>query len=395
MTEPPTPPSPPTPPATTAAQLKGLSREKLDLLIRKLRGEPGAKAATGIARKRGEGPLPLSAAQQRLWFLDQLEPGSPAYNVAGGARLLGALDAAALSRALDEVVRRHEALRTTFAVQGSQPVQVVGQPFRVSLPVLDLRSLSAAERTAEVHRRLAADALRPFDLARGPLLRTALLAVAAEEHVLLVNMHHIVSDGWSMGIFLRDLGALYGAFKEGKPSPLPELPVQYPDYAQWQREQPASVLDGQLAFWREQLQGVPTLLDLPADHPPAVLGSPPAGFLEATLPADLQRDIAELGRRENLTPFMVLLAAFGALLARRSGQLDLLIGSPIANRRRTEIEGLIGFFVNTLVLRVDVAGAGSAGSDGGSESGAESGRGLLERVRRTTIGAFDHQDTPF
>jgi amino acid adenylation domain-containing protein len=402
MSEPPTPPSPPappTPPATTAAQLKGLSREKLDLLIRKLRGEPGAKPAAGIARKRGEGPLPLSAAQQRLWFLDQLEPGSPAYNVAGGARLLGALDAAALSRALDEVVRRHEALRTTFAVQGSQPVQVVGQPFHVALPVLDLRGLPAGERTAEVHRRLAADALRPFDLARGPLLRAALLAVAAGEHVLLVNMHHIVSDGWSMGIFLRELGLLYGAFKEGKPSPLPELTVQYPDYAQWQREQPAAVLDGQLAFWREQLQGVPTLLDLPADHPPAVLGSPPAGFLEAAVPAALQREIAELGRRENLTPFMVLLAAFGALLARRSGQPALLIGSPIANRRRTELEGLIGFFVNTLVLRVDVSDGPENGPNRSESApgalGPMTGRGLLERMRRTTVGAFDHQDTPF
>jgi amino acid adenylation domain-containing protein len=332
---------------------------------------------------RGEGPAPLSFSQRRLWFLDQMEPGSALYNLPNAVRLRGALDLPALERALGEIVRRHEALRTTFAQADGSPVQVIAPFGGFTLPVQDLSALGEAEREAAARRLVGDDAERPFDLAAGPLFRAELLRLGAEEHVLLVSMHHIVSDGWSQGLLLREMSALYAAFREGRPSPLPELPVQYADYAAWQHEQMAGgVLNRQLAYWRERLAGAPELLELPADHPrPAV-----QTYRGATVPVDFSPELLErlqaLGRGEGATLYMTLLGALQVLLSKYSGSDDVVVGSSIAGRTRKEVEELIGFFVNTLVLRTDL-------------SGDPSFRELLRRVREVTLGAYANQEVPF
>ncbi|HBL30739.1 MAG TPA: non-ribosomal peptide synthetase, partial [Acidobacteria bacterium] len=321
-----------------------------------------------------QGPLPLSYAQQRLWLLDQLAPGSPLYNMPGALSADGPLDHAPLALRLGEIVRRHEALRTVFAARDGVPVQVIRPASPFLLPLIDLSGLPETVRREQTRVLLAQEAVRPFDLARDPLLRGGLLRLAGEEHVLALTMHHIASDGWSMGILIRELAAL--------PSPLPELPVQYADFAVWQRSWlQGEVLERELAFWRTQLEGAPALLDLPADRP-----RPPAQSLRgATRPVRWPAGLAgaeTLARREGATLFMVLLAAFQALLARLGGQEDFAVGSPIAGRNRQEIEGLIGFFVNTLVLRAGL-------------SGEPSFRELLGRVRETALAAYAHQDVPF
>ncbi len=329
------------------------------------------------------GALPLSFAQERLWFLDRLAPDSPFYNVPVAWRLEGALDEAALERALGEIVRRHEALRTTFAEVDGSPVQVIASFEGFALPVEDLSDLSEADRGAVVRRRAGEEARQPFDLAAGPLVRAALLRLGTEDHVLLLSMHHIVSDGWSMGVLFRELSALYAAYREGGESPLPELPVQYADYAVWQREQLAGeVLDRQLAYWREHLVGAPELLELPTDHPrPSV-----QTYRGETVPVELSLELLErlqaLGRSEGATLYMTVLSAFQVLLSRYSGSEDIVVGSPIAGRTRGEVEGLIGFFVNTLVLRTDLGGDPSF-------------RETLRRVREATLGAYEHQELPF
>ncbi|HEX8273806.1 MAG TPA: amino acid adenylation domain-containing protein, partial [Longimicrobiaceae bacterium] len=329
------------------------------------------------------GAVPLSFAQERLWFLDRLQPGSAFYNVPAALRLSGGLDARALGRALGEIVRRHEALRTTFAEAEGSPVQIVAPFGGFELPVEDLAGLGESEREATAKRRAAEDAARPFDLRRGPLFRAALLRLDVEEYVLLLCMHHVVSDEWSMGVLFGELAALYAAYREGGESPLPELAVQYADYAVWQREQlQGEVLERQIGYWKERLAGAPELLELPADHPrPAV-----QTFRGAAEPVALQGELLErleaLSRREGVTLYMTLLAAFQALLSRYSGSEDVVVGSPIAGRTRRETEGLIGFFVNTLVLRSDL-------------SGDPSFREVLRRVRETTLGAYEHQEVPF
>jgi amino acid adenylation domain-containing protein len=303
------------------------------------------------------GALPLSFAQERLWFLDRLEPGSTTYNIPAAWRLGGALDEAALERALGEVVRRHEALRTVFAEADGSPVQVIAPFGGFALPVEDLSGLSEADREAAVRLRAREEARRAFDLSAGPLFRAALLRLGKEDHVLLLSMHHIVSDGWSMGVLFRELSTLYAAYREGGESPLPELPVQYADYAVWQREQlEGDVLERQLSYWRERLTGAPELLELPTDHPrPAV-----QTFRGASVPVKLSLELLErlqrLGRSEGATLYMTLLGAFQVLLSKYSGSEDVVVGSPIAGRTRGEVEALIGFFVNTLVLRTDLSG---------------------------------------
>ncbi|HYH82950.1 MAG TPA: amino acid adenylation domain-containing protein, partial [Longimicrobium sp.] len=332
---------------------------------------------------RGEGPAPLSFAQERLWFLDRMEPGSTAYNLPNAVRMGGALDEAALERALGEIVRRHEALRTTFAEADGSPVQVIAPFGGFALPVEDLSGLEDADREAAVGRRAGEEAARPFDLAAGPLFRAGLLRLGEEEHVLLLSMHHIVSDGWSMGVFFRELSALYAAYREGGESPLPELGVQYADYAVWQREQLAGeVLERTLAYWRERLGDAPALLELPADHPrPAV-----QTYRGATVPVELSLELLErlkaLGRSEGATLYMTLLGAFQVLLSKYAGSEDIVVGSSIAGRTRKELEELIGFFVNTLVLRTDL-------------SGDPSFREVLRRSREVTLGAYAHQEVPF
>ncbi|HVR96291.1 MAG TPA: amino acid adenylation domain-containing protein, partial [Thermoanaerobaculia bacterium] len=325
--------------------------------------------------------LPLSFAQQRLWFLYQLEPESPAYNVPTAVRLEGRLDVPVLAASLGEVVRRHESLRTVFAVAQGEPVQVVLPSVAVALPVVDLRGIPAAE--GEIVRLVGDEARRPFDLEHGPLLRAALLATGEDEHVALLTMHHIVSDAWSMGVLVRELGTLYTAYAAGRPSPLPALAVQYPDFAVWQRRWLAGeVLEAELAWWRERLAGAPPALDLPTDRPRPAVATVRGNNVPFRLADGLRRDLQALSRRHGATLFMTLLGAFQTLLGRYANQEDVSLGSPIAGRGQLQTEELIGFFINTLVLRTDLAGGPSFSA-------------LLERVRETTLGAYAHQDLPF
>ncbi|MFL5382771.1 MAG: condensation domain-containing protein, partial [Longimicrobiaceae bacterium] len=296
--------------ADRLAKLTPAQRRLLELRRAQQSGAAAPAAAPAAIPARGEEPAPLSFAQERLWFLDRMEPGNPFYNLPGTMRLRGALDEAALERSLGEIVRRHEALRTVFAEVDGSPVQVITPFGGFALPAEDLSELSEADRGAALRRRAGEEALQPFDLAAGPLFRAALLRLGAEDHVLLLSMHHIVSDGWSMGVLYRELSVLYEAYREGGESPLPELPVQYADYAVWQREQLAGeVLDRQLAYWRKRLAGAPELLELPTDHP----RPPVQTYRGATVPVELSPELLErlqaLGRSEGATLYMTLLGA--------------------------------------------------------------------------------------
>ncbi|MET0622001.1 MAG: condensation domain-containing protein, partial [Pyrinomonadaceae bacterium] len=335
-------------------------------------------------RKRVAAPksYPASFAQRRLWFLYHLEPDSPLYNIAAAIRLNGRLDVHALRQALGEVVRRHDALRTTFALADGSPVQVVSPTLELPVPLTDLCTLPADAREGEVARRARAEAETPFDLGAGPLLRVGLLAFGACEHVMLLTMHHIVSDAWSMDVLVRELTTLYKAFCEGAPSPLPELPIQYADYARWQHKWlTGEVLERQMDYWKRQLRAAPVMA-LPTDRPRPLVRSSRGGHHAFHLPPPLAEAIRALGAAHNATPFMTLLAAFTSLLHRYTQQEEVVVGCPIAGRNRKETEGLIGFFVNTLVLRVDAVGDPTFGE-------------LLARVRETALGAYAHQDLPF
>ncbi|HYW07435.1 MAG TPA: amino acid adenylation domain-containing protein, partial [Longimicrobium sp.] len=327
--------------------------------------------------------LPLSFAQERLWFVDQMEPGSPMYNMPAVLRLHGALDVAALGRAFEELVRRHESLRTVFPTVDGEPVQRVLPAGPVPFPSEDVGPLAEAEREETVVRRATEWAWRPFNLQQGPLFTPGLLRVAADDHVLMIGMHHIIGDGWSMGVFFRELAELYGAFLQGTEAALPALTVRYADYAVWQREWlSGEALDAQLDYWRERLGGAPAVLDLPLDRPRPAVRDYRGGVHHFAIPAERIEAVRALARREGATLFMTLLAAFDLLLARYSGQEDIVVGTPIAGRTRRELEGLVGLFLNTLALRVDV-------------SGDPTFRALLGRVRETTLGAYSHQEIPF
>ena len=350
--------------------------------VRAARSESALQAPPLVPVPR-DGALPLSFAQQRLWFLDQLEPGSPAWNMPLAIRLTGEAAVERLTRIFAVVVQRHEALRTTFSTRAGQPAQVIAGEMRPPLAVVDLAGLPAAEREERALRLAREEALHPFDLARGPLLRLTLVRLAAREHLLLITLHHVVSDGWSMGVLLREIAALWKAFSESTPAALPELPVQYADFAVWQRRWlQGEALEAQLAFWRRQLDGAPQVLELPTDRPRPATPSYRGARLPVSLPSSLAAAVRALCQKEGATPFMVLLAAWAAVLGRHAGQEDVLIGSPVAGRTRREIEGLIGFFVNTLVLRTDLSGEPSFGA-------------LLRRVRAAALDAFAHQDLPF
>jgi amino acid adenylation domain-containing protein len=339
-----------------------------------------APALESVSREQD---LPLSFAQQRLWFLDQLVPGTPVYNMPTAVRLRSALNIAVLERSLNEVVRRHEVLRTTISVDGGQPIQLIAPELKVALPITDLRSLPAKQRESEISRLAKDEAEEPFDLARGPLLRTRLLWIDQEEYVLLLTMHHLISDGWSLGILTRELSTLYEAYSAGQPSPLPELPIQYADYAAWQRGAlQGAVLDSQLAYWKEQLAGAPTIFELPADRPRPPIVSFRAARQSLTLSNPLVKALRALSQGEGATKFMTLLAAFYVLLYRLTGQEDILVGSPIANRNLRETEDLIGLFLNNLVLRARL-------------SNEVSFRALLKQVRSVALEAYSHQDVPF
>ncbi len=339
-------------------------------------------AAPPIVRTKREGALPLSYAQERLWFIDQLEPNSAAYNMPGALRIEGRLDVGALERAINEIIRRHESLRTVFQMSQEGPVQVISDYEGQALPMVDLGGLPAGVREQVGRELTGEEGRRPFDLSRGPLARVRLLRLGPAEQVLLYTLHHIMSDGWSAEVVNRELGTFYEAFAEGRSSPLPELPIQYADFAVWQRGWlRGEVLEKQVSYWKEQLAGV-SPLELATDHPRPVIQSFNGAAQEIKIDAATVEALKRLGAEQGVTLFMTLLAGFQVLLSRYSGQEDIVVGSPIANRTREEVEGLIGFFVNTLVLRTDLSGDPTVSE-------------LLQRVRQASLGAFEHQDLPF
>jgi amino acid adenylation domain-containing protein len=356
-------------------------RRRLARLL--LEQKRGAEAPPGRIRpRRSDEPPPLSFAQQRLWFLDRLVPGSPFYNIPAAVRVQAPLDLPVLKRTLDEIARRHEALRTSFREVEGKPVQVVAPGLDVPLVLHDLRGLDPAAREREVLRLATEDARTPFDLARDPLVRAAVLWLDARSYVFLINLHHIIADGWSMGVLVREFQAIHAAFLAGRPSPLPPLEIQYGDFALWQRRQLAEGrLAGQLAYWERRLANLP-ILDLATDFPHRTVQGFEGETLHLVLPRSLSDEAAAFSRRNGVTLFVTLLAAFNALLHRYCGQDDIVIGEPVANRNRAELEPLIGFFVNSLVLRTDA-------------SGDPTFRELLRRSREVVLEADANQDVPF
>jgi amino acid adenylation domain-containing protein len=352
----------------------------------------GSEAMVNVSKQTSSSPLrpasrdrdsQLSFSQQRLWFLDQFEPGNVAYNISETVRIRGTLNVTALEQGLSEIVRRHEALRTIFAAVEGQPFQQILPPEPLTLFKVDLRLLPDNEREAETQRLITEEAMHIFNLANSPLFRATLLQRSEEEYSLLLTMHHIISDGWSMEVLSRELWALYDAFSKGHPSPLAELPFQYADYAQWQREWfQGEEMEKQLRYWKERLAGAQPMLELPTDRPRPVVQSFRGAHHTKVLPDSLLEGLQALSQESGVTLFMTLLAAFQLLLHRYTGQEDIVVGSPIAGRNRTEVENLIGLFVNTLVLRSDFKGNPTF-------------RELLGQVREVALGAYEHQDLPF
>jgi amino acid adenylation domain-containing protein len=357
---------------------------------------------TAIEKVPRDQPIPMSFAQQRLWFISQLEPDSPLYNIPMTIQLKGQLDREALQKSLNELIRRHESLRSRFMLRDGQPFQLIDAPWQMDIPVVDLSEMSHSDPEAEtqvdpsemvdsdpqtethnIHNIIKRESLQPFDLTLGPLFRVRLLRVTETDHILILTMHHIVSDGWSIGILFHELSVLYESYTKDCPSPLPELPVQYADFAVWQRQWlSGQVLDSQLSYWRKQLSGEIPVLNLPTDYPRPVIQTFNGARQSIELSKELSESLKALSHSEHVTLFMTLLSAFKVLLHRYTGQEDIIVGSPIANRNRSEIEGLIGFFVNMLVLRSQVLDT-------------QSFLDLLAQVRETTLGAYTHQDLPF
>ena len=334
-------------------------------------------------RSQHEPTIPLSFAQERLWFLNQLEGSTANYNLPGAIRIRGDLDVKALQQSLSEIVNRHEVLRTRFQTVNGSPIQVIEPEIAININLLDLREKEASEQQTALKQQIQQEANSAFELEKAPLIRCRLLQLETQEYVLLVTMHHIVSDGWSIGLFIQELSVLYQAFSQGKPSPLPELSIQYADYAVWQRQRlSGEVLETQLSYWKQQLAGVPGLLQLPSDRPRLSRQTYRGKTQNFSLSADLTQSLQALSRESGTTLFMTLLAAFATLLYRYSGQADIAIGSPIANRHHGDIESLIGCFVNTLVLRTRCEGNPSFKS-------------LLTQVKETTLKAYEYQDVPF
>ena len=362
----------------------GLSAEELELLAYLLE-EEGVSVDDQhmIAPRAPDAEMPLSFAQERLWFLDQWDPGTPAYNIPFAVRLTGNLSVEAFQRSLDEIVRRHEALRTSFADVEGRPLQVVAPPSPFPLTMLDLRHIPADQREAEVRRLIDENALHRFELVRGPLIRAELVQLDEQEHVFLLNIHHIVFDAWSVGLFLRELTVLYDAFVNSLPSPLPEPLIQYPDFSIWQRKWlQGDVLQEQLDYWRRQMSGSLPVLELPGDRPRPAMLTYTGSLAYRLMPHTIAEKLGALCQEENATMFMVVLAAFQTMLYRYSGEEDIITGSLIANRDFVDIEGLMGFFVNTLLLRTD-------------QSGNPTFREYLRRVREITLEAYAHQNVPF
>src|ERR1043165_4970437 len=337
---------------------RSLSPEKLGLLELLLKRKGiAAPANRGILPRKEPGPVPLSFAQQRLWFLDQLEPGNPAYNVPAAIRLTGSLNISALQRSLNELVRRHESLRTIFATVDDQPVQIVKDGEPLALPIIDLQEQTPDQLERHALQLATEEARRPFAISHQPPFRVLLLKLGPSEHVILVTMHHVASDLFSRLILVREIAALYEAYSQGRPHALAELPIQYADYALWQRERlQGDVLDQQLQYWKTQLRDSPEILELPTDYPRPAHRSYRGARLSFSLPDEVVAGLKRLSLSEGATLFMVLTAGFQTLLQRYTQQPEISIGQTVAGRTRTETEGLIGFFVNTLVLRTDFGG---------------------------------------
>ena len=339
-------------------------------------------------RSRNLQSIPLSFAQQRLWFLNELEPGDPAYVISTCVEIEGELNVEHLGACFNQIIARHEALRTTFSTVEGQPVQMIHPTLDLRLPLIDLRQMpQTAEGRRQQRRQVEAaareEAQQGFDLRSGPLLRARLLVLGEKSYVLLLSMHHIVSDGWSIGVLIREMGELYEAQRRGRPAQLPELAVQYGDYAVWQRAwlTPERLLR-LVSYWREELAGAPAEIELPVDRGRAGAPSRRGGTEEVWLGETIKQGLEELGRQEGATLYMVLMAAYKVLLMRYSGQADIVVGTPIANRNRREVEGLIGFFVNTLVMRTRMEEGWSF-------------RELLRKEKEVALGAYEHQELPF
>nr|QEO74682.1 condensation domain-containing protein [uncultured bacterium] len=368
----------------TKEHIAELSPTERAALVSRLKQQRAAEreGAQTIPRRGAAAHYPLSFAQQRLWFLEQLEPDGP-YKVPAAFRLCGPLQVAALERSVNEIISRHEVLRTTFAEIEGRPVQIVAPRLTLSIPVEDLSRLPEVERAERVKQTAAHLREQPFDFERGPLIGTALVRLAEEEYHFWFLMHHIVSDGWSIGVLLRELSLAYEAFAAGRRPELPKLPIQYADFAVWQRGWlQGETLDRQMKYWKERLGGKVPTLELPTDSPRPPVQSYRGASLTHLIDLGMTARLKALARREGVTPYMFLLAVFKTLLARYTRQDDIVVGTPVANRNRTELEPLVGFFVNTLVLRTDL-------------SGDPTFRELLGRVRDVTLGAFAHQDVPF
>lgn len=364
--------------------INNLPHERRAQVLRALRQDAVETQEPSITRRGGgQDALPVSLSQHGLWLAEQVQPGSSAYNEFAAFRLVGALDIPVLEQSIDEIVRRHEILRTTFRTVGENPVQEIAPAQTRKLPVMDLSIWPESEQKAELQRLVDAESRHPFNLAEGPLLRVALLKLGEREHILSVTSHHIILDGWSIGVFLSELTELYNAFRAGRPSPLPELPIQYADYALWQRSRmEEEVLESQLGYWTQQLSDLPPLLQLSVSDPRPDVQTFRGARRRFTLANDLSGELRALSRRENVTLFMTLLAGFKTLLYRYSNQTDIPVGTVVANRNQAEVEQLIGYFVNTLVLRTELGGNLTF-------------RQLLQRVSLVARQAYDHQEVPF
>ncbi|HEU4712848.1 MAG TPA: condensation domain-containing protein [Pyrinomonadaceae bacterium] len=357
----------------TEAEIMKLSPERRKLL------ELLMKQSEGIPRRAPDALTPISSSQQRFWILDQLKPNSNVFNTSAAMRLQGQLKLDALQQALTEIVRRHESLRATFKLADGQPAQVFEEPWTIKLPRTSLHDFKEKEREGAAHRFVQQEASRSFDLAQGPLFRVRLFALAKTDHVLLFTFHHIVADGWSMGLLVRELATLYEAFVNGKPSPLPETKIQFGDFAIWEREYLNDELVArQLAYWKTKLAGKLPQLTLPADRERTAQITDNGATYRFRLPTSPR----DLSLKENVSLYTLLLAAYAALFYRYTGAADVVIGSPTANRPHPDTEDLVGCFINTLLMRIDL-------------SGNPTFRELLARVRETTLDAFANQDVPF
>jgi len=369
---------------TSAQRKRHLSTAKKILLEQRLRNR---EARTSRLQQIAASPrplrIPLSYAQQRLWFIDRLEGTSTEYNMLEALRLKGELGREALERAMNTIIERHESLRTHFEEVDGEPVQVIEAERHLEIPLLDLRKLSREEQEDAVGKAMVREIEEPFDLGCGPVLRIKLLQLGDEEHIVLQTLHHIASDGWSVGVMNRELGILYEAYREGRENPLEPLQVQYADFALWQRESlQDGILPKGLEYWREQLSGIPERLELPTDRPRSAMRNWEAGMCCTDLDAELISQLTHLGRKTETTLYMTLLAGLGVVLGRYSAQHDIAIGTSIANRQAMQLEGLIGFFINRLVLRLRLCAELSF-------------RELLLQVRGTALDAYKYQDIPF